>query len=158
MADALPESSSPTLGQRTSYGWKHPGTRNANDVGPNGNIPINTFSLFNVQGLKPRTVPTKVPFIQDLLLNSNQLFIALTETWLRDHLDAELKIQGYTCFRSDRVRPRRHQRGRDSGGIAIYIRDDLASTAENILTYSNSVVEVLCVYIKAENIFRSSAR
>ena len=86
-------------------------------------------------------------------MNSNQLFIALTETWLRDHLDAELKIQGYTCFRSDRVRPRRHQRGRDSGGVAIYIRDDLASTAENILTYSNSVVEVLCVYIKAENIF-----
>ena len=100
----------------------------------------------------PRTVPTKVPFISDLLSQSSQLFMALTETWLRDHTDAELKIDGYTLFRSDRHRLKWKKRGRDSGGVALYLRDDIATTAEPVLRFSNGVVEVLGVHIKAENI------
>ena len=60
---------------------------------------LTSFTIFNIQGLKPRTVPTKVPFLQDLLQHSNQLFVALTETWLQEHLDAELQVDGYTLFR-----------------------------------------------------------
>ena len=100
----------------------------------------------------PRTVPTKVPFIQDILQQTNQLFIALTETWLRDHLNAELKIEGYSLFRSDRERQRRSKRGRDSGGVALYLRNDMAATAEPVLTFSNGSTEVLGVHIKSENL------
>ena len=49
-------------------------------------------------------VPSKVPFIQDLLREENQLFIALTETWLNEHKNAELLINGYTLFCQDRKR------------------------------------------------------
>ena len=113
---------------------------------------LTSFTVFNIQGLKPRTVPTKVPFLQDLPQHSNQLFVALTETWLREHLDAELQVEGYTLFRQNRHRPKRRRRGRDSGGVALYLRDDLASTAEPIFNFSNGVVEALGVHVKAENL------
>lgn len=113
---------------------------------------MTSFSIFNVQGLKPRTVPTKVPFIQDLLQYSNQLFIALTETWLREHLDAELNVDGYTLFRQDRNRPRKHRRGRDSGGVAFYLRDNMAATAEPILNFSNGVVDALGLHVKSQDL------
>ena len=67
---------------------------------------MNCFSLWNCRGLKPLTVPSKVPFIQDLLREENQLFIALTETWLNGHKNAELLINDYTLFRQDRRRER----------------------------------------------------
>lgn len=78
---------------------------------------LNSFTLWNCRGLKPRTVPSKVPYIQDLVRDKNQLFMALTETWLAGHTDAELSIDGYTLFRQDRKR-QGSRRGRDSGGIA----------------------------------------
>ena len=53
----------------------------------------------------------------------------LTETWLRDHLDAELCIDGYTIFRTDRDRKKK-RRGRNSGGVAVYIRNDVSNKAE----------------------------
>ena len=65
---------------------------------------MSNFSIFNVHGLKPNTVPSKVPYIADRLIESNQLFMGITETWLKDHKDAELYINGYTLFRADRKR------------------------------------------------------
>ena len=79
------------------------------------------------------------------------LFVMLTETWLRNHLDAELHIKNYSIYRSDRTRPKK-KRGRCSGGAAIYIRDDIAASADILLKYSNGVVELLCLYIKSENL------
>ena len=61
--------------------------------------PVKHFSIFNVRGLKTRTAPNKVPFINDILYHDNQIFSALTETSLRDHLDAEVNIDGYTIYR-----------------------------------------------------------
>ena len=52
----------------------------------------------------------------------------------------------------DRHQPRRRRHGRDSGGVALYLRDDLASTAEPIFNLSNWVVEALGVHGKAENL------
>ena len=68
--------------------------------------------------------------------------MALTETWLAGHTDAELSIDGYTLFGQDRKRPENRQqegkrlgnrRGRDSGGVAFYIRKDIAADMETIL-------------------------
>ena len=42
--------------------------------------PLNAFDVFNVNGLKPRSVPSKVPFMQDELNAENKLFSILTET------------------------------------------------------------------------------
>ena len=77
--------------------------------------------------------------------------MALTETWLAGHLDAELAIDGFTLFRQDRIRPRR-RRGRDSGGVAVYVRNDMAADMETILGYSNGVIEITGLYSKAKNL------
>ena len=122
---------------------RRPHRRHSADGAGANATPLATFSVFNVQGLKPRTVPSKVPFLKDLLHQGNQLFIALSETWLRDHRDAEVAIDGYTIFRQDRQPSRNRRRGRDSGGVAFYVRDDMAATAEPVLNFSNGVVEVL---------------
>ena len=75
----------------------------------------------------------------------------LTETWLSDHVDAELHIKNYSIYRSDRSRLKK-KRGRYSGGAAIYIRDDIAASTDTLLKYSNGVVELLCLYIQSENL------
>jgi hypothetical protein len=79
------------------------------------------------------------------------MFMVLTETWLREHKDAELQVEGYSLFRQDRLRSRR-RRGRDSGGVAIYLREDLAVDAEPVLNYSSGVVEVLGIYSKSKKL------
>ena len=101
--------------------------------------------------MKPRTIPSKVPYIQDLLREKDQLFIALTETWLAEHIDAEMAVEGYTLFRKDRER-RRCGNSRDSGGVAVYLRNDIAASTETILGYSNGVTEITGLYSKAKNL------
>ena len=51
-------------------------------------------------------------------------------------------------YRCDRLREKKSKRGRLSGGTAIYLRNNYAVSAEQVLTYSNGVVEVLSIYIK----------
>ena len=113
---------------------------------------MSNFSILNIAGLKPQTVPSKVPYVEDLLKDKNQLFIVLSETWLKNHTEAELKIDGYSLYRSDRT-GRKHTRGRFSGGVVIYLRADLAATAEEVLKFSNGVVEAVAVYSEKENLF-----
>ena len=75
--------------------------------------------------------------------------MALTETWLNDeYLPSEVDIPGYSLFRSDRNR-KKSKRGRLSGGVCIYIRDDCAGHFEPVIQFSNGVVELLVVYNKA---------
>ena len=105
------------------------------------------FSYANIQGLQPKTVPSKVPLVSDLLYEKKQLFFALSETWLREHKDAEVDIPGYQLFRSDRTKLKRRF-GRNSGGVALYVREDIAGTFECTLNYSNGAVEVLAIYSK----------
>ena len=49
----------------------------------------------NVEGLKT-SASSSVMFVRDVLEEYNLLFILLTETWLRDQVDAELAINNYT--------------------------------------------------------------
>ena len=79
------------------------------------------------------------------------MFMVLTETWLREHKDAELQIDGYSLFKQDRQHNRR-RRGRDSGGVAIYLRSDLAADAEPLLNYSNGVTDALGIYSKSKKL------
>ena len=78
-------------------------------------------------------------------------YIMLTETWLRDHLDAELQIPNYSLYRADRNRAKK-RRGRNSGGVAIYLRNDIAAHAEVLLQYSNGVNEALCIKLEPQHL------
>ena len=107
--------------------------------------------MFNVRGLKPRSAPSKVGYISDVVHDSNQLFIALTETWLCDHKDAEVHVDGYTLFRQDRKVQTKSRVGRDSGGVAVYVRDDIAVHSNIVVNFSNGVVEALAVHLNIIN-------
>ena len=109
--------------------------------------------MFNVHGLKPNSVPSKVPYISDLLAEKSQLFMAVTETWLHHHKDAEVRVDGYKIFRCDRKRIKRKSRGRLSGGTACYVRNDIACAMEIMVNFSNGVVELLGLYSKVKNIY-----
>ena len=94
----------------------------------------------SVRKILKTKVPTKVPFIGDELHHSNQLFYALTETWLNEQKDAEIHIEGYQIYRSDCSVKRIGNRGRDRGGVAVYLRDDLTPLTTTLLEYSNGAV------------------
>lgn len=71
---------------------------------------------------------------------------------MKDQKDAEIHIPGYHIFSSDRTRTKRSLRARDSGGVAFYVRDDIATTFEPLITYSDGVIEMLCIYSKHEHL------
>ena len=112
---------------------------------------MNKISLLNIRGLIPKTVPTKIPYIRNLLFDEGQLAFALTETWLTDdHNDAECYIPGYTLYRQDRKR-QRSGKGWNSGGVALYLQDHYAPSTEQIFNYSSGVIEAVGIYIAALN-------
>ena len=77
--------------------------------------------------------------------------MGLTETWLSDHLDAEISIEGYQLFRGDR-KLHKPKRGRESGGVAFYVRDDAVANTETIASFSNGMVEILGIHMKDLNL------
>ena len=81
------------------------------------------------------------------------MFIGLTETWLSDHCEAELQIDGYSLYRSDRKNKRRSKYGRDSGGAAVYMKEEMAASFELVLEYSDGTIEMLCLYSEREKLF-----
>ena len=116
------------------------------------NARINQFSFMTIQGLMPKTRQSKVTYVGDLLTSNNQLFIGLSESWLKQQGEAELNVDGYTIYRSDRMCKKLSKRGRDSGGVAFYVRNDIAQSTNVLLEFSNSVVEALCLYSEKENL------
>ena len=61
-------------------------------------------------------------FLHDQAVQHNSLFVGVTETWLHEGvLDAEVThaFPGYNLSRSDRAG------GRQGGGVALYLREDL---------------------------------
>ena len=75
---------------------------------------------------------------------SNSPFICLTETHLTpDVLDAEISIEGYNLFRSDRL-------NRSHGGVCTYVRKDLAVASE--IKDSNSYCDVQILHIPQLNL------
>ena len=143
----------PTVSESSNANVAHnsPEPANESTILPATNHCLSHFSLVNIAGLKPQTVPSKVPYIEDLLKDKKQLFVALTETWLKNHKQAELNIDGYSLYRADR-KGRAYTRGRYSGGAAIYLRSDIAATTEKVLSFSNGVVESVVVYSEKENL------
>ena len=108
----------------------------------------------NIRGLIPQTVPSKVPYIKDILEQSTSTpaVFALTETWLNEsHLIAETHIEGYSLITANRKR-KKARHGRSSGGACVYIADYYACSTETIFSYSNGVIESLGVHIQKLNL------
>lgn len=114
---------------------------------------LDYYSFMNIQGLCPQTKSSKVPYIRDLLQEQNQLFIGLSETWLSCEKDAELHIDNYTLFKVNSPRNLKKKRtGRKCGGVALYIRDDIASSFKVKLEYASNSIQSIVVHSNNLNI------
>ena len=115
---------------------------------------LKKYCQLNVQGLITKSQPQeKVELLREILNEERPLFLALTETWLYGHKEAEVHIEEYTIYRKDRpLRRAIDSRGRHVGGVALYIDSSWLPDSREILGYSNSVVDVLAIYSKRENI------
>ena len=84
--------------------------------------------------------------IGEIMVNKGTIIAAITETHLHaEMLEAEVQIKGYQIFRSDRVE-------RTQGGVAIYVRDDIAANSSVISAGSNGVVEHIVLHLKQLNL------
>ena len=104
-----------------------------------------SFLLTNIRGLVGGRGRNKSPFLHDLAVQRNCLWVAITESWLRpDILDSELlaHLPGYSVMRQDR-------RDRIRGGVCLLLRDDL--TGEIVSCASNGVCELLIVHVHQVN-------
>ena len=104
-----------------------------------------SFLLSNIRGLVGMGGRNKSPFLHDLAIQRNCLWVAVTETWLRPGImDSEMLVHmpGYSILRQDRV-------GRQRGGVCLFLREDL--TGEIIGSYSNGVCELLMVHVHQVN-------
>ena len=98
----------------------------------------------NIRGLNPGQSYSKIEYLRDLSVVNNSAVISLTESHLSDNiLDSEIQIDGWTHFRSDRT-------NRTGGGVITYIKDHLTTSRER--KFSDSMTEILCVYIHELNI------
>ena len=75
----------------------------------------------------------------------------MSETWLDEHRDAEIHIDGYQIYRSDCCVKRTRNRGKERGGVALYLRDDLTPLTKILLKYSNGAVDILVLHVKKLN-------
>ena len=98
----------------------------------------------NIRGIYPKCDKSKVPYLSDLAQQTNAPFICVTETHLNPSiLDAEISINGYDLFRSDRSE-------RSHGGVAIYCRKDIA--VKTFVKDSNSYCDSLILDIPQLNL------
>ena len=101
---------------------------------------VKKCQFINVQGLYHRTCKTKKGLIGDILKETNSMFFAMSETHLTaDILSAEIQIDGYSLYRSDR-------KLRKCGGVGMYVRNDLGSCVEG--TFCNDICEGLIVKLE----------
>ena len=78
--------------------------------------------MFNIRGMDPSATSSlrwKLPYLDNLVHQSTKSysFISITETWLKPFItDAQMEIDGYTIYRSDRF-------NKERGGCCLYIQD-----------------------------------
>eukprot|EP00116_Pleurobrachia_bachei_P012963 sb/3473225/ len=118
-----------------------------NQGGGNNHTQLSEFLLLNARGINPTFLAQrhKAQQIAEWMRVSgkNVPFLTITETHLNSTIfDVEVEMEGYSVFRADRVR-RKH------GGVAIYVRNDLAVSSRD--TYSSSFCEASMVMIDSAN-------
>ncbi|KAK4302915.1 hypothetical protein Pmani_025032 [Petrolisthes manimaculis] len=110
------------------------------------NLPLENIIMGNIQGLYPKANQSKVPFLNELAVLEDPIFIALTETHLHSEVNnAEIHIENYSPFRVERDR-------RKCGGVILYIRDDVSLEAKQMLSISNGQVEIIAVHLTSKNL------
>lgn len=108
---------------------------------------ITTILNLNVATLYPRKMKTKVRLLSELAAEENAFAILLTETHLKEEIcAAEVHMEGFTLYREDRIAEIR------KGGVAIYLRNDVAKTCKKLVGGSRGNTEYLFLRINDNTI------
>ena len=103
--------------------------------------------MCNIQGIQTYRNKNKVAVLREKAMEENVVLISAVETHLNpDIADAEVQMEGFKLFRADR------KKGTRKGGVATYVRDDLASEAKVLSYGSEKLVEYLILELKQTNI------
>eukprot|EP00116_Pleurobrachia_bachei_P001755 sb/3462017/ len=93
----------------------------------------------------------KLPFIESVLLrnpnSSPAIALAISESWLKPYIsDAQIQIQGYNSFRSDRPE-------RKGGGCVLYVQEQIPISYA--YSFSDRECSLVLAYSEAQNIIFS---
>ena len=114
---------------------------------------INTSNILcgNIEGLLPHKNKYKVKMLEEKALLEEIKIIALVETHLRPEIcDAEIRINGFTCFRQDRANDVK------KGGVCIYVSDELARDTEIMSSGSVGNLEWATIRMHRPNLVLSN--
>ena len=79
--------------------------------------------------------------LRDTLMRDSSVGVFITESWLNNEiLDAAVFMEDFTLFRGDRC-------GRNRGGAALYLKDNL--NGRLLKSFSNGVVDFVMVTSKS---------
>ena len=102
--------------------------------------------MLNIEGILPYKFKAKIQLLSELAQKERALIIALTESHLSDNIkEAEIKIQNYVPFRTDRSDQRKN------GGVITYIHNELAVSTDMLFSESNSYTEAQILHIQDVN-------
>ena len=90
----------------------------------------------NIRRLVTLNNNEKVDFFKEYTEENKILIMNVTETWLDETKQEDMKIKGYQLYRGDRI-------GKNGGGTAIYVKEKYE--AEKITEMSIDGVEMLAV-------------
>ena len=107
---------------------------------------VSRILLLNARSISPAATGEtkwKLPYLKNELLqdkdSAHTLFFGITESWLQEHFtDAQVKVECYECFRSDRS-------GRIGGGCILYVHEQLVVTAD--YSFRDRCNNLVVVYI-----------
>ena len=86
---------------------------------------------------------SKLPVIEQILVDHNLNILFLSETWFHHSLlDAVLTLDGYTLFRRDRHNAVYSSMG---GGVAVYLRSSLATYFSRCSHLESPCLEDICL-------------
>ena len=106
------------------------------------NIPkvLKKCHYLNIRGLYPKSNQSKIKLLEDLLKESESMFISITEAQLNDTIiTSEVNIKNYELYMSNRA-------FRKGGGVALYVNDSYGSCKQG--QFSNGACECLVVKIE----------
>ena len=104
--------------------------------------------LLNIQGMNPakHNQKWKAQSLEERIINTAAFiaFLIITETHLKPEvLDAEIHIQNYEVYRSDRA-------DREKGGTAIYVHDSIV--VNKVETFSDTFCQAVLIYNQEQNL------
>ena len=67
-------------------------------------------------------------------------------------MDTEVNVQDYKLFCQDWTTITIKCKGRDGGGMACYLKKEIAAGTDTIINFSNEVVDVLGLHIKVKTL------